>query len=172
MPDTKQLTILKRISVLLEGITIANGYEYDLTGKVFRGKTVFGSDQPTPFVSILESLRPDPTPLVVGPEKMIREEVWELLIQGWTATSSVHPTDALYGLKGAMEKRLARMVLTDSQGNPAFPDDYRLGRILTGARIGPGVVRASTPQVGGTEALYLPVCLSYKADVSDPWALG
>lgn len=172
MPDTKQLTILKRLTVLLEGITPANGYAYDLTGKVFRGKTVFGAQEMTPFISILESLRPDPMPETAGSEKMIRVEDWEILLQGWVATSSAHPTDDLYGLKGSMEKRLARMVLINGQGNPVFPGDFRLGGSITTARIGPGVVRAATPQTGGTEALYLPLIICYKADVSDPWALS
>lgn len=178
--DTKQLTILKRLTTLLEGITTANGYDYDLTARVFRGKTEFGANEPTPFVSILESLRPDPQPLEVGPERMVREEEWELLIQGWASTSQAFPTDDLYNLKGAIENRLARMMLQDNNGNAIYPDDYRLGRELTGgrggliagARIGPGVVRAATPQTGGVTALYLPLIIRYIANVSDPWALS
>lgn len=171
MADTKQLVIMQRITTLIEGITPANGYDYDLTGRVFRGKSVFGASEPLPFISILESLRPDPQPMEAGDEKMLREEEWELLIQGWAITSQSHPTDALYGLKGALEHRLARIVAKDGNGNPTFPDDYRLGRIVTAARIGPGVVRAATPQTGGTEALYLPLRLRYVANVADPWAL-
>ena len=172
MADTKQLTILKRLTTLIEGITPANGYDYDLTGRVHRGRAVFGPETPTPFVSILESLRADPQPTEGGAEKMRREEEWELLIQGWVNLEPANPTDDLYGLKGAIEHRLARMVQMDDQGNPAFPDDYRLGsRLITRARIGPGVVRAATPQTGGTEALYLPLIIGYAANVSDPWAL-
>ena len=172
MADTKQLTILKRLTTLIEGITTANGYDYDLAGKVFRGKALFGASEVAPFVSILESLRPDPAPSRAGSEKLIAEVEWELLIQGWVDTDPNNPTDALYGLKGAIEKRLARIIQVDNQGSPLYPSDYRLNRILTSAYIGPGVVRAATPQTGGTEALYLPVVLCYKADVSDPWALG
>ena len=172
MTDTKQLVILQRLATLIEGITPDNGYDYDLTGRVFRGKTIFGASEVPPFVSILESLRPDPQPMTAGSENMIRLEDWELLIQGWAVNDPANPTDSLYNLKGALEKRLARMVLTTAAGSPAFPDDYRLGRIIASARIGPGVVRAATPQAGGIEALYLPVVICYKADVSDPWALG
>lgn len=171
MTDTKQLVIMQRLTVLLEGITPANGYDYDLTGRVFRGKSVFGASEIVPFVSILESLRPDPTPLEAGAENVRREEDWELLIQGWATTTQANPTDALYNLKGALEHRLARMVTMDANGSPKFPDDYRLGRIINSARIGPGVVRAATPQTGGTEALYLPLIVRYTANVSDPWAL-
>lgn len=172
MADTKQLTILKRLTTLIAGITPGNGYDYDLTARVFRGRIVFGAQEQTPFVSILESLRPDPNPDTAGTENMIRVEEWELLIQGWMESDLINPTDDLYGLKGAIEKRLSRMVATDDTGTPAFPSDYRLGRILTSARIGPGIVRAATPQTGGTEALYLPLLVCYKANVSDPWDLS
>jgi hypothetical protein len=180
MTDTKQFVIMQRLTVLLEGITPANGYDYDLTGHVYRGKSVFGANETPPFISILESLRPDPAPLEAGSEKLVREEDWEILIQGWAKTSELFPTDDLYNLKGAIEHRLARVVAVDGQGSPVFPDDYRLGRLvsssrgglITGARIGPGVVRAATPQTGGVAALYLPVIIRYIANVSDPWALS
>lgn len=175
---TRQLVIMQRLTALLEGITPANGYEYTLTGRVFRGKTVFGANETVPYISILESLRPDPNPLTAGSEKIVREEQWELLIQGWAATNEKFPTDDLYNLKGAMEHRLARMVATDNTGSPLYPDDYRLGRtggrggLITTARIGPGVVRATTPQPGGVASLYLPLIICYMANVSDPWALN
>lgn len=170
--DSKQLVIMQRLTTLMEGITPANGYSYDLTGKVYRGKVVFGAGETPPFITILESLRPDPQPDEAGYERLIREERWELLIQGWTVTSQPHPTDELYNFKAAIEHRLSRIVAMDNQGNPVYPDDYRLGRILTGARLGPGVVRQATPQTSGTEALYLPCIVRYKANVADPWALG
>lgn len=171
MSDTKQLVIMKRLTTLLEGITPANGYEYDLVGHVFRGKGQFGSQEEMPFVSILESLRPDPQAVEAGYEKMIRQEEWELLIQGWTTVNANLPTDDLYNLKGAVEQRLSRVVATDSFGSPQFPQDFRLGGVLTGIRIGPGVVRAATPQIGGPEAFYLPVMVCYVMNVADPWAL-
>lgn len=172
MTDTKQLVILKRLTTLLEGITPANGYDYDLTGRVFRGKTVFGASEQVPFISILESLRPDPAPMEAGNEKAARTENWELLIQGWAQTNQQFPTDDLYNLKGAVELRLARMVALDDIGSPLFPGDYRLGRILTTVCIGPGVVRAATPGTGGVEAFYLPLLAQYVMRVLDPYNLS
>lgn len=171
MADTKALVIMKRLTVLLEGINPTNGYDIDLSGRVFRGKRLFGDNEPVPFISILESMRPDVQPDEAGFEKMIRIECLDLLIQGWAKTEQSHPTDPLYELKGVLEERLSHIVRMNSLGNPVFPEDYRLGRILTDARIGPGVVRAATPQPGGSEALYLPIMVWYKANVSDPWAL-
>jgi hypothetical protein len=162
--DTKQFIILKRLTVLLEGVTTVNGYDFDLTGKVFRGKLVFGAQEATPFVSIVEFPRPDTAPIEGGAERVRRLEEWELQVQGWTKTVQANPTDELYGLKGAIEHRLARIMDPDSS-------DYRLGRIIDRARIGPGVVRAATPQTAGTEALYLPLIIHYTYNVADPWSV-
>lgn len=171
MADTKQLVIMQRLTTLLQGITPSNGYAYDLSNAVFRGKGTFGADEALPFVSILESLRPDPKPLVAGYDKMIRQEDWELLIQGWSTVNLDFPTDDLYNLKGAVEQRLSRTVAVDAVGSPLFPGDYRLGGIVTRLVIGPGVVRASSPQIGGAEAFYLPVLVGYVMNVANPWAL-
>ena len=170
--DPKQLVILKRLTVLIEGVTVANGYDFNLAGKVYRGKTVFGASEAVPFVSILESLRPDPMPSEAGPEKTRREEDWELLVQGWGYSDASHPVDGLYRLKAAVEHRLSRIVALGDNGSPLYAGDYRLGRILTGARIGPGVVRAATPQTGGVEAFYLPVIARYVNNTLDPWVLA
>lgn len=170
MADSKQLRILKALTVLFEGITPANGFDYDLRGKVFRGKTQFGADESVPLVSILEALRPDQQPLFVGNERLMREESWELLVQGFAGVSREFPTDELYNLKASVEKRLAQVFMENSLGDPAFPLIYRLGGLATSILIGPGVVRAAMPQQSGTEAFYLPVHVGYVINMADPWA--
>lgn len=171
MTDTRQLRILKGLTAHLEGVTPINGYDFDLTGRVYRGKARFGAEEPVPFVSILESMRPDPRPMEAGNERLNREERWELLIQGWLKENREYPTDDLYLLKGAVEKRLSEIVAVDGQGNPVSPRHvYRLGGLIAGLRIGPGVVRAATPQVGGTEAFYLPILVIYVINLADPYA--
>lgn len=164
MPDSKQLVILKRMTEHLEGITPDNGYDYDLTGKVFRGRSKFGSDEPLPFISILESLRPDQQPIPAGMGGGVRLDDWELLLQGWVDENRSFPTDDLYNLKGAVEKRLAEVNVEGSSV-------YRFGKLIDKMRIGPGVVRAATPQVGGAEAFYLPLLVTYAINVLDPFAL-
>lgn len=162
--DTKQLVILKRLTTHLEGVTLTNGYDFDLTGKVFRGQSRFGQDQPLPFVSILESLRPDPRPREGGEERLRRIDIWELALQGWVNENREFPTDDLYRLKGAVEMRMAEI----AEGvSPA----YRLGGLIDRMRIGPGVVRAATPQTGGAEAFYLPLQIHYVINLADPYAL-
>lgn len=171
LPDPKQLRILKALCVHLMGIKPSNGYDVDLSGadpggfptNVFRGQAKFGSDQPTPFVSVLESLRPDPRPKPSGLGKVHRIDDWELLVQGWVDESRQYPTDDLYKLKAQVEKRLAEV---------QFPGQsvYRLGGLINDLQIGPGVVRAATPQVGGAESFYLPLIVTYVINVADPFA--
>lgn len=163
--DTKQLVILKRLTAHLEGITVANGYDFDLTGKVFRGQSRFGQDQPLPFISILESLRPDQRPREGGEDRMRRIDIWELALQGWVDENREYPTDDLYRLKGAVEMRLSAI----AEG--ASGSVYRLGGLIDRMRIGPGVVRAATPQTGGAEAFYLPLQIHYVINLADPYAL-
>lgn len=162
--DTKQLKILKALTALLETITTANGYDFDLEGHVFRGRRLIGAEESSPFVSIVESPRPDPQPIEGGYGKPKRVEEWELMVQGWLKTSLTAPTDDLYLLKGAMEHRLQRINDETATG------DYRLGGLVADVRIGPGVVVAATPQQAGIEALYLPLLVKYVANVANPWA--
>ena len=69
---------------------------------------MFGAQEATPFVSIVEFPRPDTAPIQGDDRKLRRLEEWELQVQGWTNTTQANPTDELYGLKGAIEHRLAR----------------------------------------------------------------
>ena len=61
MADSYRLTVLKRLTAHLRGITKANGYDYDLIDprSVCRGRLVFGDDDPLPLLSILEGTRGD-----------------------------------------------------------------------------------------------------------------
>jgi hypothetical protein len=66
MPVSRQLDLLVRLTNHFEGITPANGYDFDMTGKVFRGRLVFGADDPDPVISIVEHLSADVTVDVAG----------------------------------------------------------------------------------------------------------
>jgi hypothetical protein len=163
MPDSKQLVILKRMTTHLEGITPTNDYAFDLTGKVFRGRTKFGDDEVLPFIAILESLRPDQQPIPAGAGGYRRTDDWEILVQGWLDENRAFPTDDLYNLKASVEKRLQEV---NTEGSPV----YLFGGLIIKMRIGPGVVIAATPQVGGAEAFYLPLLVTYAINLADPFA--
>jgi hypothetical protein len=74
MPTSRQLDLLIRLTTHFEGITPTNGYGFDLTGKVFRGRLVFGADDPDPVVSIVEHLSADISVDVAGENRISRDQ--------------------------------------------------------------------------------------------------
>lgn len=165
----KQLLILRRLTAHLEGITPDNGYAFNLAGKVYRGRTVFGDEVAPPYLSILEAPRPDDSVVSAGSDKLRRSEQWVLLIQGWTPDDGTGPTDTAYELKAAVEKRLSEVVVEDGQGRAANPDSYKLGGLIDRMTIGPGVVRPPTEGVSATAFFYLPVVVGMTADIRNPF---
>lgn len=168
--DPRKLRVLRALTELIQGITSANGYVYDLSAAVFRGRLVFGESDPMPCVTILETLRPDANPGRAGAQRAGQIEMWDVLVQGFAKVDPLNPTDALYLLSASVQHRMARIVQTDRIGNGIYPEHYLLGKLVAGAAIGPGVVRAATPQTGGTECMYIPCTFEIATTVTDPWA--
>lgn len=176
MPTSRQLDLLIRLTAQLEGITPANGYDFDMTGSVFRGRLNFGADDPDPVISVVEHLSADVTVDVAGENRAARSETWVLLIQGWVRIVDEFPTDLVYNLKASAEHRLARTIATDSQGMPKYPAEYMLGLYrngVTGLTIGPGVCSAPIrPDSSQRAFFYLPLGIGWTSDVSDPFVEG
>lgn len=166
MADSRKLTILKRLSAVLEGITPGNGYDYDLTGKVHRGRMLYGKETASPFLSIIETEMGDDNASFHGRDEVIRLEEWPLHLQGWLEGDDEQPTDRLYGLMAAAEKRLATEVVVQGATNE------NLGGAIIRLRILPGMVLAATPEIGGIECFYLPMLLRVAIDLRDPWKLS
>jgi hypothetical protein len=168
MNDCKQLAILKRLSAWLEGITPANGYEFDLTGAVFRGRAVFGSDTPVPCLSLLEAPKPEVAMGAAENDVLLAGE-WFLFLQGWAPDDIQNPTDPAYQLKAAVEMRLSDIIRTKpGKGTPEIPEAYFLGGLITGFGIGPGVVRpADNPS--SKAFFYIPLKVCLVTDVRNPF---
>lgn len=147
MADPYRLRVLKALTCHLEGISPELGYDYELKGAVYRGRTVVGEDMKVPALSILESPRPD-FGAYVG-EDQARSEGWALLLQGWVEDDKKNPTDPAYRLASAVENRLALIVLErdDGSGRPLDTLAYMLGRqedghtLISKFQFGPPVVR-------------------------------
>jgi hypothetical protein len=168
--DSVQLAILKALTTHLEGMTVADGYEYDMLGNVFRGRTAIGDEVSLPCLSILEAPRPDENPRSGGPEKAFRLEDWVLLVQGWVADDILNPTDPVYPLKAQVEKRLSEIIsVNDRTGNPTFPALYRLGGLISEMSIGPGVVRPPQERVSSRAFFYLPVVVKIAVTPTYPF---
>lgn len=160
MADSYRLTALKLLTAHLQGITPANGYTYDLSASVFRGRSLFGQGDPVPMVSILESPRSDQGKFA-GQGNEARSEKWSLLIQGWAEDDIENPTDPAYGLMDAVEDRLMRITkVSGHTGNGLYPGEYLLDRSVADMVILPGVVRPPMEQVSSKAFFYLPVSVT------------
>jgi len=134
-PDPFRLKVLKGLTTSLEYITVAHGFHNDLSGKVFRGRSVYGDDDPVPMVSILEP----PIPLdAVFAQGQNPNSVgnWELLLQGFVKDDRKNPTDPAHHLMADVKKHLVFEKQRD-RGNNIFG----LGGRVTEIFIGQGSVR-------------------------------
>ena len=60
MADPKRLVILKALCAHIEAqVRGSNGFQHDLQGRVFRGRSVFGQDGPLRMVLLLDVPRSD-----------------------------------------------------------------------------------------------------------------
>lgn len=170
MPVPRQLDILKALTEHLEGISVVGGYSHDLAGRVFRGRMVFGDDVPLPCVSILEAPRPDERPRAGGHENAFRAEDWVLLVQGWVEDDAHNPTDPAYMLKADVELCLSQLVAINEQnGLPRHPSAFRLGGRISGATIGPGVVRPPQDRISAKAFFYIPLVLNVALTPTAPF---
>lgn len=103
--DPFRLRVLKALTDSLKQITPANGYQHDLSAGVFRGRELFGENDPIPMVSILEavdefdqSMSPRGGEGSSGP--------WPLLIQGFVDDDLENPTDPAHHLMAEVKRQL------------------------------------------------------------------
>lgn len=179
-PRSKKLAAMVALTGLLETMTRANGYEYDLapvrddSGKLFpriyRGRTVFGDDDPVPCLSILEGPLPDENPRYADDNNGVRTEQWVLFLQGWAETNKDNPTDPCYAMMACVQRHISRVVQKRQSGLPSYPDVYMLGGAVVSFTIGPGVVRPPQDGVSSRAFFYLPVVLGLPVDVTEPFA--
>lgn len=172
----KELAVLMRLTELLERIAPTNidpattlPFTNDLTGKVFRGRTVIGAQETRPYFGLLEDPKPvDGQP--AGPDGVKRLVKKGLLLQGFSQDDPVNPLDPAYFLKAQAEQMLSRIIaVKQSNGNPAFPEDHMLGGLLTSFTIGTGVVRPSDPNVSPTAFFYMPLVVGMVTDATQPY---
>ncbi|HBN9515488.1 TPA: hypothetical protein L3889_000493 [Pseudomonas aeruginosa] len=168
-----RLLVLKRLTEHLEGVYghDENGNPYDLRGRVFRGRTVFGADTPLPALSILEAPRPD-TPIYGGEEEAQHERNWALYLQGWVDEDKANPTDPAHWLMAAVDQRLGLIVRETKGGGrpkPVDPVAHHLGGLISGFRYGPGVVRPADNQVSSKAYFYMPVQVGLATYVGEPY---
>lgn len=111
MADSKRLVILKALTAQLETIMVTNGYQHDLAGKVYRGRSDFGSETQRPFVGIFE-VRPDDN--MNRADESVQKDLWTLGIQGVVNSDTTHPTDPAHNLLADIRKALGQVLKPDT----------------------------------------------------------
>ena len=103
--DSKRLTILRRLTALLETVTVSNGYQHDLDGRVFRGRSTISAEESLPLISIIESFNPDRDPNEAGGSHNRQQlDRWLILVQGWAEDDEDNPTDPAHNLLADVKK--------------------------------------------------------------------
>lgn len=164
-----RLEVHKRLTAALEEVTPGNGYILDLSGRVFRGRAVFGDGDPLPMVSILEV----PIPIDQRPppgESSYSSGGWELMIQGFAEDDRENPTDPAHVMLADVKKRLAIERKKLAWGPHQGPSGglFGLGKTVIGMEIGPGVVRPPE-EVSAKAYFWLTLELKLVEDLEDPY---
>lgn len=161
-----RLRILTALTASLKEISTANGYHTDFQERVWRGRVVFGENDPLPLLSILEVPIPlDQTPSPVDSE--FSSGTWELMVQGFVEDDPENPTDPAHYAMADVKKRLARerrkaSNMTNEEGI------LGLGNFVTGLRIGTGVVRPPD-EISAKAYFWLTIALDMVEDLADPY---
>lgn len=169
MADATRLQILKALSSLLEGINgPAGGYVYDLTPtpevprRVFRGRAIFGEDDPLPMISILEvpvPIEPD----LSASDNVVQSTDWELIIQGFVDDNFEDPTDPAHPFLADVKRCLALEKRRD-HGDDLLGFNNKVHEL----QIGSGVVRP--PDETSSKAYFwLNIKLSIAEDLTTPY---
>ena len=155
MADHPKLAALKKLTTLLEGITIADGYSVDLAGKVFRGRMVFGDDDPVTMVSFIEQPVQDYGEMVGANQGRAYE--FGVILQGFTTDDPLNPSDPMYEMSKDIEARLSMISEQAKNGQPVYPDIYLLNGTINTFKFSPGIVRPPDGNVSKRALLYMPI---------------
>jgi hypothetical protein len=152
----------------LETILVTNGYQFDLEGSVFRGRTGFGDESQLPCLGIYE-LRPEEG---FRADETVQVDDWFLAIQGYVTADDTHPTDSADNLLADVKKCLGVVMRPDTpvSRNPnyffGFGDDG-----ISDMKIDGGVVfPPSTTEVTSAASFILRVTLKIVDEAEDPYA--
>lgn len=163
MADPTRLRVLKALTTVLETITPANGYTHDLSGKVFRGRDIFGYQDPLPMISILEQIEEQeqqPSPETAGKA----HGPWTLNLQGFVPDDRDNPTDPAHHLMAEVKQRLVEERIRDRQR-----DIFGMGDVVTDLRLSQGVVRPAD-EVSDKAYFWLRMTLALVENLHEPYA--
>lgn len=159
MANSKKLNAMIAICDHLKAVTVANGYVYDVEGRVYRGRSVIDNETALPCIVVNESPQ-EPTENHTGFQNSAKTEEFEVWVQGFTTiTDDDNPTDDAYEFAHDVEKHLARTIelMGDGSGREKYPNEYLFGRKVNSVKMLSTQVRPSEEGVSNEAFFYIPL---------------
>lgn len=173
--DPFRLRVAKGVCNVLKTITPANGYKHDLgdfqdsaertSERVFRGRTVFGDNDPIPMLSVLEDPRAPEAVNGTGATGVAMND-FKLFIQGFVADDKDNPLDPAYQLSAEV---IAALVGAKKQTGNILG----LGKTapcVMGLSIGQPVHRPPDDDVSAVAYFLVPLTLKLVENLETPFA--
>ena len=177
MPDSFRLRVMKSVTEALKMITPANGYDHDFgdftdsagrpSARVFRGRTMYGENDPLPMLSILEDPRAEPA--VNGPMANSKaQNVFKLLIQGFAQDDKDNPLDPAYALSAEVIKAI--IVAAQSSTGLIGLNQQKRAPCIMGVSIGQPVHRPGGDEISDHAYFLVGLTLTLTEDLTNPFA--
>lgn len=160
-----KLQVLQKLTTILSEIKIEAGFNTDCKG-VWRGRTVFGAETPTPMIALLEAPRADIGNAALE-DGTISKSDWTILVQGFAPNDPENPLDPAYRFLADVELQFGKMSATrrNGMGGGQYPEYYMLGGLINGLTLEQAVVRPPQEGVSATAFFYQPVRLTLVRDL-------
>ena len=174
--DPFRLRVLKALTDVIKTVTPANGYAHDLSdftdeagrtsARVFRGRDVFGFNDPLPMISILEAPRPmDQAFGTQGSAASTGD--WEILVQGFVPDDPENPTDPAHPLIADVMVAIAKARKESRRDLLGLGDT---APCVTDLRLGAPVVRPADDEMSTVAFAFLGVTMTLAEDLENPYA--
>jgi hypothetical protein len=171
-----RLRVQKSLTAALQQITPANGYYSDMSDttddrgkpleRVYRGRTLFGEDDPLPMLSILEEpIAPETDLAPTGGTSGIGP--YDLMVQGFVDDDKKNPTDPAHMLMADVKKRLIGLKEDERQSHRVFRFGPKANTVV-GVSFGGGVVRPAD-EVSAVAYFWLRVSFELAEDHLNPF---
>lgn len=174
-----KLYLLQQLTSLIEATEFDDtntpeGSDFDLSGRVFRGRALIGHEEESYYVNIIDAPRQDPG--ITAGANQARRNSWELYVQVVnpdTGRMGTNYYDELYWLTTAVEAQLAKINLCDRAGRPMYPSTYRMGpklsKFIPSVEVGPSLVRPPDPDANAHAFSFQSIVFDVAALVRQPY---
>lgn len=161
-----RLRVQKRITSRLEEV-ITTLDSIPLVDRVFRGRIVFGDDDPLPMLSLLEEpIAEDQVDSPLG--GAASTGLYRLVLQGFVDDDPKHPTDPAHFLMADCKAKLAEIKLEEHQRNRVFSFGPKAPTVMK-IEFGAGVVRPPD-ELSARAYFWLTIELGLVEDHDAPYA--